>query len=149
MWPALIIRSPYLKFLLLSLVLAQRQISSLLNINFSYKSFSHLCCNVKTPRLATPSCIFRDVTRISYILCRSQYVHLMSGNRFTSKNSCPGIRTFAFPHVLINNYFYKYRTKLSVHVSKTRSLRLYISPCHLPTTLMHVCENRVSKQMSS
>ena len=35
MWPALIIRSPSLKFLLL--VLAQRQIFSLLNIIFSYK----------------------------------------------------------------------------------------------------------------
>ena len=69
MWPALIIRSPSLKFLLLSLVLAQRQISSLLNIIFPYKSFSHLCCNIKIPRLATPCCIFRDVTRIFYILC--------------------------------------------------------------------------------
>ena len=69
MWSALIIRSPSPKFLLLSLVLAQRQISSLINIIFSYKSFSHLCCNVKIPRLATPYCIFRGVTRISYILC--------------------------------------------------------------------------------
>ena len=68
MWPALIIRSSSLKFLLLSLVLAQRQISSLLNIIFSYKSFLHLCCNVKIPRLATPCCIFRDVTRMSYML---------------------------------------------------------------------------------
>ena len=66
MWPALVIRSPSLKFLLLSL--AQRQISSLLNIIFSYKSFLHLCCNVKIPRLATPCYIFRDVTRMSYIL---------------------------------------------------------------------------------
>ena len=69
MWSALIIRSPSSKFLLLSLVLAQRQISSLLNIIFSYKLFSHLCCNVVIPRLATPYFIFRDVTRISYILC--------------------------------------------------------------------------------
>ena len=69
MWPALMIRSPSLKFLLLLLVLAQRQISSLFNIFFSHKSFSHLCCIVKIPRLATPFCIFRDITCMSYILC--------------------------------------------------------------------------------
>ena len=52
------------------------------------------------------------------------YVHLTSENRITSKNSCPGTGTFAFPHVLINNYFSKYRTEFSVYFSKTRSLKL-------------------------
>ena len=50
------------------------------------------------------------------------YVHLMSGNRFTFKKSCLGTGTFAFPHVLINPYFSKYRTEFSVYLYMFRKL---------------------------
>ena len=86
MWPALMIRSLSLKFLLLSLVLAQRQISSLLNIFFPHKSFSHLCCNVKIPRLVKAFCIFCDITCMSYILCSIPIDSV--GNILSKKGEC-------------------------------------------------------------
>ena len=110
MWSALIIRSTSSKFLLLSLVLAQRQISSLLNIIFSCKSFSHLCCNVKIPRLATPYCIFCDVTRISYILCsfpiEGSKLACDTGGHFTKYATWPLSRTNPNVGVLNNSLNY-------------------------------------------
>ena len=62
---------------------------------------------------------------MSFFRSVSVYVHLMSENRVTSKNSYPGTGRFAFPHVLIKNYFSKYRTEFRVYICKTRSLKHY------------------------